>query len=88
MESFIRDVLFAFRSLRRQPAFAITAVLTIALGIGATSAIFSVVNAVMLAAAALQRCGAPRHGVGGHAQSQRAWTSRSRPATFSICEPC
>ena len=48
MESFVRDVLFAFRSLRRQPAFAITAVLTIALGIGATSAIFSVVNAVLL----------------------------------------
>jgi putative ABC transport system permease protein len=48
MESIIRDVLFAFRSLRRQPAFALTAVLTIALGIGATSAIFSVVNAVLL----------------------------------------
>ena len=48
MESVFRDVLFAFRGLRRQPAFAITAVLTIALGIGATSAIFSVVNAVML----------------------------------------
>jgi putative ABC transport system permease protein len=48
MESFIRDVTFAFRSLKRQPAFTITAVLTIALGIGATSAIFSVVNAVLL----------------------------------------
>ena len=48
MESFIRDITFAFRSLKRQPAFAITAVLTIALGIGATSAIFSVVNAVLL----------------------------------------
>jgi predicted permease len=48
MESFIRDVTFALRSLKRQPAFAITAVLTIALGIGATSAIFSVVNAVLL----------------------------------------
>lgn len=48
MESIIRDVLFAFRSLRRQPAFAVTAILTIALGIGATSAIFSVVNAVLL----------------------------------------
>ena len=48
MESVLRDVLFAFRSLKRQPAFAITAVLTIALGIGATSAIFSVVNAVLL----------------------------------------
>ena len=48
MESVVKDVLFAFRSLKRQPAFAITAVLTIALGIGATSAIFSVVNAVLL----------------------------------------
>jgi putative ABC transport system permease protein len=48
MESFVRDITFAFRSLKRQPAFAITAVLTIALGIGATSAIFSVVNAVLL----------------------------------------
>jgi putative ABC transport system permease protein len=48
MESVIRDVLLAFRGLRRQPAFAITACLTIALGIGATSAIFSVVNAVLL----------------------------------------
>src|SRR5688572_4772510 len=48
MESVLRDVLFAFRGLRRQPAFAVTAVLTIALGIGATSAIFSVVNAVLL----------------------------------------
>ena len=48
MESFLRDVNFALRSLKRQPAFAITAVLTVALGIGATSAIFSVVNAVLL----------------------------------------
>jgi putative ABC transport system permease protein len=48
MESFLRDVNFALRSLRRQPAFAVTAVLTIALGIGATSAIFSVVSAVLL----------------------------------------
>ncbi len=48
MDTLLRDVAFAFRTLRRQPAFAATAVLTIALGIGATTAIFSVLNAVLL----------------------------------------
>src|SRR5215469_16513342 len=44
----MRDIAFSFRSLRKSPAFALTAVFTIALGIGASTAIFSVVNAVLL----------------------------------------
>ena len=48
MSSFGRDVAFAARTLRRNPAFAITAIATLALGIGATTAIFSVANAVLL----------------------------------------
>ena len=44
----MRDVAFSFRSLRKSPAFALTAIFTIALGIGASTAIFSVVNAVLL----------------------------------------
>jgi putative ABC transport system permease protein len=42
------DAAFGWRSLRRAPGFATVAVLTLALGIGATSAIFSVVSAVLL----------------------------------------
>ena len=42
------DTRFAFRTLRRTPAFSVVAVLTIALGIGATTAIFTVLDGVVL----------------------------------------
>ena len=44
----MRDFRFAFRSLAKQPIFSLAAVLTLALGIGANTAIFSVFNAVIL----------------------------------------
>ncbi|MGH9314179.1 MAG: ABC transporter permease [Vicinamibacterales bacterium] len=45
---FLKDFLFAIRTLRRSPVFTLAAALTIALGIGASTAIFSVANAVLL----------------------------------------
>ena len=48
MDSLIKDIRFGIRSLLKRPAFTAVAVITIGLGIGANSAIFSVINAVLL----------------------------------------
>lgn len=48
LEQFVRDVRFGFRTLRKSPGFAISAVLSLALGIGATTALFSVIYGVIL----------------------------------------
>jgi predicted permease len=48
MNDLLLDLRFAMRALRRHPSFAAAAVLTIAIGIGANTAIFSVVNAALL----------------------------------------
>src|SRR5688500_18974646 len=47
METLLHDLRYAWRSLLRQPSFALTAILTLALGIGAATAIFSVVHAIL-----------------------------------------
>ena len=49
MTNILRDVRFGVRLLRRNPGFAAVAILALALGIGATTAIFSVVYATLLA---------------------------------------
>ena len=72
MESLLHDVRFALRTFRRQPAFAFIAILTLALGMGANSAIFTVVSAVVLQPVPftepdrLVRITADLRGVGAH----------------------
>jgi len=48
LESILADIKFTFRRLRRSPGFAITVMLTLAIGIGANTAVFSVLNSVLI----------------------------------------
>ncbi|HEX8896265.1 MAG TPA: ABC transporter permease [Terriglobales bacterium] len=48
MRAFARDISFAFRHLKKAPGFALAVILTLALGIGATTAIFSLIEGILL----------------------------------------
>lgn len=76
MASLWTDLRFALRELRRRPGFTLTAVLSLALGIGATSAVFSVIYAVLIdpfpypgsdrivQAGLIDKTGSDQHGLG------------------------
>ncbi len=48
LDTLVREIRFGFRMLRLNPTFAVVTLLTLAIGIGANVAVFSVVNAVLL----------------------------------------
>src|SRR4051812_4932320 len=74
MAAMLRDLIFAVRTLRRAPGFAVSAILALALGIGANTAVFSVVYAVLLAPLPLRFAGTA--GAPVRVESQRGRRAR------------
>ena len=89
MDTIVQDLRYALRSLFRHPSFAVSAAATLALGIGATTAIFTVVNAVVfrplpvdrpdrLVAIVNQYTTSPRPSLNVSAQDFEDWKAQSR----------
>lgn len=84
LSDLLKDLRFGYRQIRRSPGFAIVVILTLALGIGANTAVFSVMNAVILRYLPLP---SPQQLVMLHFANQPEDTSQTGFGDHSLSEP-
>lgn len=85
-DQLLRDLRQAVRLMARRPGFSAVVVLTLALGIGANTAIFSLINAVLLRPLSLPRPRPPGNAMDGWHRAQRARGARVSPELFGLEE--
>ena len=85
LESLVQDVRYGLRQLRKSPGFTFVAILSLTLGIGANTAIFTLLNAILLRPLAVQKPSELVLFGNGHRTGQHYFNPRWRDEAVLLC---